>query len=167
MGQRVPFGNRFPGVRIDYLIMLIHIHNAPSLPLVCVHTTDIGYTPVEPFPARSLDISKPRRPGGERTDGAIGNRNGCSAWRHYEIRCSPRLRQGTDGSISGCSRRPRHPFPTPRRSGAPVHLAVATLGQVLALLVTLINAPDRAHVAALAESMQAVTSKTVEGAVVA
>jgi transposase len=47
-----------------------------------------------------------------------------------------------------------------------VHIAVDTLGQLLALLVTPANEQDRAQVAALAEQVQAVTGETVEVAFV-
>ncbi len=53
-----------------------------------------------------------------------------------------------------------------RRRGSKVHLAVDTLGQLLALLVTPANAQDRAQVAELAEQVQAVTGETVEVAFV-
>jgi transposase len=49
-----------------------------------------------------------------------------------------------------------------RRNGSKVHLAVDTLGEALALLVTPANAQDRAQVAALAEAVQDVTGGTVE-----
>lgn len=49
-----------------------------------------------------------------------------------------------------------------RRTGTKVHLAVDTLGQLLALQVTPANAQDRAQVAELAEAVQAATGETVE-----
>jgi transposase len=49
-----------------------------------------------------------------------------------------------------------------RRNGSKVHLAVDTLGEALALLVTPANAQDRVQVAALAEAVQDVTGGTVE-----
>ncbi len=49
-----------------------------------------------------------------------------------------------------------------RRRGSKVHLAVDTLGHLLALLVTPANEQDRAQVAALAEQVQAATDETVE-----
>lgn len=49
-----------------------------------------------------------------------------------------------------------------RRKGSKVHIAVDTLGQLLALLVTPANAQDRAQVEALAEQVQAATGETVE-----
>lgn len=48
-----------------------------------------------------------------------------------------------------------------RRTGATVHLAVATLGQVLAVVVTPANEHDRAQVAVLVHHMQEVTGDTV------
>ncbi|GAB4436340.1 MAG: hypothetical protein OHK0015_28050 [Chloroflexi bacterium OHK40] len=48
-----------------------------------------------------------------------------------------------------------------RRKGSKVHLAVDTLGHLLALLVTPANEQDRAQVAALAEQVQEVTGETV------
>jgi transposase len=49
-----------------------------------------------------------------------------------------------------------------RRKGNKVHLAVDTLGQLLALCVTAANEQDRAQVAELAERVQAETGETVE-----
>jgi transposase len=49
-----------------------------------------------------------------------------------------------------------------RRKGSQVHLAVDTLGQVLALLVTPASTQDREQVAALATQVQAVTGQQVE-----
>lgn len=53
-----------------------------------------------------------------------------------------------------------------RRRGSKVHLAVDTLGQLLALLVTPANEQDRAQVAELAELVQEATGETVEVAFV-
>jgi transposase len=53
-----------------------------------------------------------------------------------------------------------------RRRGSKVHLAVDTLGQLLAVLVTPANEQDRAQVGALAEQIQAVTGDSVEVAFV-
>ena len=53
-----------------------------------------------------------------------------------------------------------------RRKGSKVHLAVDTLGQLLAALVTPANEQDRAQVAALAEEIQAATGDSVEVAFV-
>jgi transposase len=53
-----------------------------------------------------------------------------------------------------------------RRKGSKLHLAVDTLGEVLALLVTPANAQDREQVAALAAAVQAATGQTVEVAFV-
>ena len=53
-----------------------------------------------------------------------------------------------------------------RRKGSKVHIAVDTLGQLLALLVTPANAQERAQVAHLAEQVQDVTGETVEVAFV-
>jgi transposase len=53
-----------------------------------------------------------------------------------------------------------------RRRGSKVHIAVDTLGQLLALLVTPANEQDRAQVAELAEQVQEVTGETVEVAFV-
>jgi transposase len=53
-----------------------------------------------------------------------------------------------------------------RRKGSKVHLAVDTLGHLLALLVTPANAQDRAQVEALAERVQAATGEAVEVAFV-
>jgi transposase len=53
-----------------------------------------------------------------------------------------------------------------RKRGSKVHLAVDTLGQLLALLVTPANAQDRAQVAELAEKVQAATGESVEVAFV-
>jgi transposase len=49
-----------------------------------------------------------------------------------------------------------------RRKGSKVHLAVDTLGHVLALCVTAADEQDRAQVAELAAQVQAVTGETVE-----
>jgi transposase len=49
-----------------------------------------------------------------------------------------------------------------RRRGSKVHLAVDTLGQLLALLVTPANEQERAQVAALAEQVQQASGETVE-----
>jgi transposase len=53
-----------------------------------------------------------------------------------------------------------------RKRGSKVHLAVDTLGHLLALLVTPADAQDRAQVAALAEAVQAATGEHVEVAFV-
>jgi transposase len=53
-----------------------------------------------------------------------------------------------------------------RRKGSKVHMAVDTLGHLLALLVTPANEQERAQVAELAEQVQAVTGETVEVAFV-
>src|SRR6476660_4704054 len=53
-----------------------------------------------------------------------------------------------------------------RRKGSKVHMAVDTLGQLLALLVTPANEQDRAQVAELAELVQEATGETVEVAFV-
>lgn len=53
-----------------------------------------------------------------------------------------------------------------RRKGSKVHLAVDTLGQLLALTVTPANEQDRAQVATLADHLQAVTGDMVEVAFV-
>lgn len=53
-----------------------------------------------------------------------------------------------------------------KRKGAKVHLAVDTLGQLLAVLVTPANEQDRAQVAALAEQVQEATGESVEVAFV-
>jgi transposase len=53
-----------------------------------------------------------------------------------------------------------------RRKGSKVHLAVDTLGQLLAVLVTPANEQDRAQVAALAEQIQEATGNSVEVAFV-
>ncbi len=47
-----------------------------------------------------------------------------------------------------------------KRKGSKVHLAVDTLGQLLAVLVTPANEQDRAQVAALAEQIQEVTGQS-------
>jgi transposase len=49
-----------------------------------------------------------------------------------------------------------------RRKGSKVHLAVDTLGPLLALLVTAADAQERAQVGALAEAVQEATGETVE-----
>jgi transposase len=49
-----------------------------------------------------------------------------------------------------------------RRKGSKIHLAVDTLGELLAVVVTPANAQDRDQVAALAEAVQEVTGQTVE-----
>jgi len=51
-----------------------------------------------------------------------------------------------------------------RRKGPKVHLAVDTLDQLLAVLVTPANAQDRAQVGALAEQVQKATGESVEAA---
>lgn len=48
-----------------------------------------------------------------------------------------------------------------RRKGSKVHIAVDTLGHLLALLVTPANEQDRAQVAALCEAVQRVTGESV------
>lgn len=53
-----------------------------------------------------------------------------------------------------------------RRKGSKVHLAVDTLGQLLAVMVTPANEQDRAQVGQLAEQMQEATGGTVEVAFV-
>jgi len=49
-----------------------------------------------------------------------------------------------------------------RRKGSKVHLAVVTLGQLLAVLVTPANEQDRVQVGALAEQILAATGDTLE-----
>ena len=49
-----------------------------------------------------------------------------------------------------------------RRKGSKVHIAVDTLGHLLALTVTPADRGDREQVAALAEQVQEVTGSTVE-----
>ena len=49
-----------------------------------------------------------------------------------------------------------------RKKGSKVHIAVDTLGHLLALIVTPANAQDRAQVAALAEAVQEATGQSVE-----
>ena len=49
-----------------------------------------------------------------------------------------------------------------RRKGSKIHLAVDTLGHLLALRVTPANTQDRAQVAALAEAVQEATGSTVD-----
>ena len=53
-----------------------------------------------------------------------------------------------------------------RRRGSKVHMAVDTLGHLLGLHVTAADEQDRAHVAQLAEQVQAVTGAAVEVAFV-
>jgi transposase len=53
-----------------------------------------------------------------------------------------------------------------RRKGSKIHLAVDTLGELLAVLVTPANAQDRDQVAALAAAVQAATGETVQVAFV-
>jgi hypothetical protein len=53
-----------------------------------------------------------------------------------------------------------------RREGSKVHLAVNTLGQLLAVVVTPANEQDRAQVAALAAQIQEATGEPVEVAFV-
>ena len=49
-----------------------------------------------------------------------------------------------------------------RRKGSKVHIAVDTLGHLLALIVTPADAQDRAQVAALCEAVQSATGRSVE-----
>jgi transposase len=53
-----------------------------------------------------------------------------------------------------------------RKRGSKVHLAVDTLGQLLALMVTPANEPERAQVAQLAQAVQAATGERVAVALV-
>ena len=53
-----------------------------------------------------------------------------------------------------------------RRKGSKVHIAVDTLGHLLALKVTPANEQDRAQVAALSAAVQAATDQSVEWAFV-
>jgi transposase len=53
-----------------------------------------------------------------------------------------------------------------RKKGSKTHIAVDTLGQLLALVVTPANEQERAQVAALAQAVQAVTGEHVEVAYV-
>lgn len=53
-----------------------------------------------------------------------------------------------------------------RKKGSKVHLAVDTLGHLLALVVTAANEQDPAQVAALAQQVQAVTGESIEVAFV-
>lgn len=54
-----------------------------------------------------------------------------------------------------------------RTKGSKVHMAVDTLGQLLALHITPANEPDRAQVEALAQHVQQMTGESVEVAFVA
>ena len=53
-----------------------------------------------------------------------------------------------------------------RKKGSKVHMAVDTLGELLALIVTPANEQDREHVGRLAEEVQAATGESVEVAFV-
>jgi transposase len=53
-----------------------------------------------------------------------------------------------------------------RKKGSKIHMAVDTLGHLLALLVTPANEQERAQVGALAQAVQAATGQTVEVAFV-
>jgi transposase len=53
-----------------------------------------------------------------------------------------------------------------RRKGSKVHIAVDTLGHLLALKVTPANEQDRAHVAEMCERVQEITGESVEVAYV-
>src|SRR5579885_2696923 len=86
----------------------------------------------------------------------------CCAWRPGGRR-SPRPSSSTGAR---CNRRPRvaragydgHQH----KRGSKVHMAVDTLGHLLALLVTPANAQERAQVAEWAQQVQAVTGEHVE-----
>jgi transposase len=72
-------------------------------------------------------------------------------------------RQRSASTVAPCSRLPRAGYDgVKRRKGSKVHIAVDTLGHLLALQVTSANEGDRAQVETLAEDMQAVTGGTVE-----
>ena len=85
-----------------------------------------------------------------------------------------RARRRPHAVILDSRTRPEHPGERGRggsdghkkRKGSKVHLAVDTLGHLLALRVTPANAQDRDQVAALAEAVQAATGESVEVAFV-
>lgn len=95
-----------------------------------------------------------------------------------DLRMLLRLAEGRDAQPSGVIFDSRTLQSTPesgaeaaydgakKRRGRKVHLAVDTLGHLLAAYVTAANAQDRAQVAELAEQVQAVTGGTVEVAFV-
>jgi transposase len=95
-----------------------------------------------------------------------------------DLRMLLRLAQGREAQPSGVIFDSRTLQSTPesganadydgakKRRGRKVHVAVDTLGHLLAAYVTAANAQDRAQVAELAEQVQAVTGGTVEVAFV-
>ncbi len=92
----------------------------------------------------------------------------------HDLRLLLRLAAGRDGQPSAVILDARTVQSTPesgaeagydghkRRKGRKVHLAVDTLGQLLAVLVTPANEQERAQVAELAALVQQVTGQTVE-----
>ncbi len=95
-----------------------------------------------------------------------------------ELRAVRRVAQGRDSQPpaaivdgrtlqSSCESGPRAGYDGhKRRNGSKVHLAVDTLGHLLALLVTPANAQERAPVAPLAEAAPEVTAQNLEVAFV-
>jgi transposase len=96
----------------------------------------------------------------------------------HDLRVVLRLAEGREGQPSAAIFDSRTLQSTPesgpragydgakRKRGSKVHMAVETLGHLLALHVTAANAQDRAQVEQLAEEVQAVTGDAVEVAFV-
>jgi transposase len=92
----------------------------------------------------------------------------------HDLRVILRLADGRDGEPTAAILDSRTLQSTPesgaragydgakRRKGSKVHIAVDTLGHLLALKVTAASEQDRAQVAELCEQVQAVTGETVE-----
>jgi transposase len=103
---------------------------------------------------------------------------GCFDDMVHDLRAMPRWLDGRDDDPTAVILDRRTMQSTPesgarggydghkKRKGSTVHLAVDTLGHLLALRVTPANAQDRAQAAALAEAVQAATGAHVEVAFV-
>ena len=101
-------------------------------------------------------------------------RAGCFEALAHDLRMVLRLAAGRDGQPSAVILDARTVQSTPesgaqagydghkRRNGRKVHVAVDTLGHLLAAVVTPANEQERAQVAELAARVQAVTGQTVE-----
>jgi transposase len=86
----------------------------------------------------------------------------CCAWPRGE----PPPRPRRCWTVAPCNRRRNGYDGAKRKNGAKVHVAVDTLGHLLARHVTPANVPERRQVGALAEAGQAATGQTVEVAIV-
>jgi transposase len=102
------------------------------------------------------------------------NKAGCFQTMAHDLRCLARLASTRDAQPTAAVIDSRTMQSTPesgeragydgykRRKGSKVHIAVDTLGHLLALKITPADEQDRAQVGALAEQLQKVTGENIE-----